>query len=109
MPWPKRLIPVSELKPGDSFRMESEPGATMLVRKIAPQTLRGEVVAFVVDVRGGGGPHPGYFIGMNKFVTVGHTNRKAKRLRAKMRRRVGLAEARTGDDSAAWEASEFEA
>jgi hypothetical protein len=83
MPNPKRTIPVSEVQPGDSIQIGGVRGPLFVTEfgvdraRISTINPDGESMAFIVS------PHAP--------VTVGFTNRKAKRLRGKMARRMRFA------------------
>jgi hypothetical protein len=86
-----RTIPVSELQPGDSFQVS--PGRIDFVTTRRP-TSTGGVLLFTIDsIYADDRAHGLWGSDATALVTVGYTNRRAKRLRAKMRRRERFAAA----------------
>lgn len=84
MPNPKRVIPVSEVRPGDSIQLPE--GPVMFVVLAGDSSVGTTVLTGTID-RGPVYQH----VGPNsETVVVGFTNRAAKRARGKMARRARL-------------------
>jgi cytochrome P450 len=88
----KRIIPVSDVQPGDSFA--SADGSIRFVTKVhLYQDWIPEI--WLYSLASDGSVHTDRR-GVKSVVTVGFTNRKAKRLRGKMARRARLGASRDG-------------
>lgn len=89
----KRSIRVGEIRPGDSVRFDSVPDATYYVVQVELYGSKGEIwLTCIADYRRWSvdGTWPDCCVdeclAPDEPATVGYTNRRAKRLRAKARR-----------------------
>lgn len=88
---PKRSIPVSEVKPGDSIHLHPYPGILFVYDRLRSDD--GEVTLYTLNQTDN---HRALIVDRQvNLATVGFTNRKAKRVRGKMARRARLATLRT--------------